>query len=309
LKAAPLLRRWLQRLREAGVRFHMRHRFVGFGEAALEGRPAVLLFGAPNGKVQAEADVVILALGGASWPRLGSTGEWVPLLEERGIAVNALRPSNCGFDVAWSEHLRSRFAGQPLKSVALSFDDARGHFSQPGEFIVTEHGVEGSLVYAASARLRDAIDKDGSATPLIDLLPGRTLEQVRTEVAHPRGSRSWSSHLESRLKLKGVKIALLREVLSADEFNQPDRLAATIKALPLTLRSARPVAEAISTAGGVSFEALAETLMAQCVPGLFVAGEMIDWEAPTGGYLINACMASGKVAAVGAATWLNVRET
>ncbi|MDB5820979.1 MAG: hypothetical protein JWQ11_4619 [Rhizobacter sp.] len=331
-KAAPLLRRWLQRLRDSGVRFHMRHRWlglasggapstapigpigdgfgrgsdVGAGESHDAGHERFQLgFATSAGDITISADAVILALGGASWPQLGSNGAWVPWLEAQGIEVAPLRPSNCGFDIGWSEHLRSRFAGEPLKSVAIDFEDARGRFHRQGEFVVTEHGVEGSLVYAASARLRDAIAADGSATMHVDLLPDRSADQVLREVSHPRGSRSWSSHLESRLKLKGVKVALLHEVLTAAQFNQPESLAVAIKALPLVLKTPRPVAEAISTAGGVSFDALSPTLMVSSRPGFFIAGEMLDWEAPTGGYLLNACMASGVVAARSASRWVH----
>jgi uncharacterized flavoprotein (TIGR03862 family) len=300
MKAAPLLRAWLQRLRRQGVRFHMRHRWLGFDDAA------GLRFATPGGEIGVPAAAVVLALGGASWPRLGSDGAWVPLLEARGVALQPLQPSNCGFDVGqaagvgWSEHFRSRFAGHPLKNVALSF----GAFAQPGEFIVTEAGVEGSLIYAASGPLRDAIAAHGSATALIDLLPQRSAEFVRAEVARPRGSRSLSTHLKSRLGIDGVKAALLHELLPREAFADAAALAAGIKSLPLRLVAARPIAEAISSAGGVAFDALTAQLMLQALPGVFCAGEMLDWEAPTGGYLLSACMASGRVAGLAAAHWL-----
>jgi uncharacterized flavoprotein (TIGR03862 family) len=290
MKAAPLLRAWLQRLRAAGVRFHMRQRWMGWAD---DGQ---LRFTGPEGERTVQADAVVLALGGASWPRLGSDGGWAPLLAARGVEVQTLKPSNCGFDVAaWSEHLRSRHAGEPMKAVALSFED----FTQRGEFVVTETGIEGSLVYAASSRIRDAIERDGSATVRIDLLPQRDLDWVQAEVAHPRGSRSLSTHLKSRLGLHGVKTGLLNEVLSREAMADPKQLAAAIKALPLTLVRARPIAEAISTAGGVAFGALDDSLMLRAAPGVFCAGEMIDWEAPTGGYLLTACLASGQVAGQG----------
>lgn len=290
MKAAPLLRAWLQRLRAAGVRFHMRQRWLGWTD---DGQ---LRFTGPEGEHGARADAVVLALGGASWPRLGSDGGWAPLLAARGVEVQTLKPSNCGFDVAgWSEHLRSRHAGEPMKAVALSFED----FTQRGEFVVTETGIEGSLVYAASSRVRDAIEREGSATVHIDLLPQRDLAWVQAEVAHPRGSRSLSTHLKSRLGLHGVKTGLLNEVLSREAMADSKLLAAAIKALPITLVRARPIAEAISTAGGVSFDALDDSLMLRAAPGVFCAGEMIDWEAPTGGYLLTACLASGQVAGQG----------
>jgi uncharacterized flavoprotein (TIGR03862 family) len=296
LKAAPLLRAWLARLRVAGVAFHMRHRWLGWDKSN------TMRLAAPRGEVAYRADVVLLALGGGSWSRLGSDGAWVPLLEQRGVEVAALQPSNCGFDVAgWSESFRGRFAGRPMKTVALSVQAAGGAvFEQAGEFVVTEGGVEGSLIYAASAFARELIAASGSARVHIDLLPGRSAEFVQAEVARPRGSRSLSTHLKSRLGIDGVKAALLHELLPHEAIVDPARLAAAIKALPLTLLKARPIDEAISSAGGVRFEALDAALMLRAQPGVFCAGEMLDWEAPTGGYLLTACMASGVVAARGA---------
>jgi len=296
MKAAPLLRAWLHRLRAAGVRFHMRHRFRGWtAEGALR-------FDSPQGDNTVSADAAVLALGGASWARLGSDGAWVPLLEERGVAVAPLAPANCGFDVrgGWSDYFASRFAGQPFKSVAIRF----GAFHRRGEFVATATGVEGSLIYAASAMLRDAIDAEGFATFELDLLPAKTAEHVLANAAHPRGSRSLSSHLKSRLGLDGIKFALLHELLPKEGLNDPARLAAAIKGLPVTVVAARPIDEAISTAGGVRFEALDERLMLRAAPGVFCAGEMLDWEAPTGGYLLTACFATGRAAAQGALAWL-----
>ena len=295
MKAAPLLRAWLHRLRAAGVRFHMRHRFLGWAVGG------ALRFATPAGESEAAAEAVVLALGGASWPRLGSDGAWVALLQERGVAVAPLLPANCGFDVrnGWSDHFASRFAGQPFKSVAIRF----GSFHRQGEFVATATGVEGSLVYAVSAPLRDEIQERGSAVFELDLLPARSAAQVLAEVAHPRGSRSLSSHLKSRLKLDPIKLALLHELLSKEELHDPARLAAAIKALPVAVAAPRPVAEAISTAGGVSFEALDENQMLRAMPGVFCAGEMLDWEAPTGGYLLTACFATGRSAAQGVLRW------
>jgi hypothetical protein len=304
MKAAPLLRAWLQRLRASGVRFHMRHRWQGWGEAA-----DTLRMLSPQGERLVKADAVLLGLGGASWARLGSDGAWLPWLQQRGVSVAPLQPANCGFDIGWSEHFRSRYAGQPLKSVAVSCDvQASAPFHQAGEFIVTETGVEGSLVYAASSRLRDEIAAQGSATMQVDLLPARSLDWVRDELAHPRGSRSLSTHLKSRLGLHGVKAGLLYEVVPRDAMSDAARLASFIKALPLRLAAARPVDEAISTAGGVSFESLDDSLMLKSAPGVFCAGEMLDWEAPTGGYLLTASLASARVAAAGALRWLAARE-
>jgi uncharacterized flavoprotein (TIGR03862 family) len=312
MKAAPLLRAWLQRLRSQGVQFHMRHRWAGFAEAAPQ--PPALRFDTPQGEAVVHPGVVVLALGGASWPRLGSDGSWVPWLQALDVPVAALRPANCGFEVAgsppregqgWSEHFGSRFAGEALKSVAIELRDQGGEvWRQVGEFVVTRYGVEGSLVYAASARLREAIETTGSATLRLDLLPARSLDWVRAELAHPRGSRSLSTHLKTRLGLSGVKAGLLHELLDKAVLADASRLAGMIKALPLVLSAARPVAEAISSAGGVCFEALDDRLMLKTLPGVYCAGEMLDWEAPTGGYLLNACFASGVVAGDGASDWL-----
>ncbi|MBI2768560.1 MAG: TIGR03862 family flavoprotein [Burkholderiales bacterium] len=301
MKAAPLLRAWLHRLRAAGVNLHMRHRWTGWDEAG------ALAFSTPEGVQAVRADAVVLALGGASWARLGSDGAWVPLLHARGIDVAPLKPSNCGFDVAggWSEFFSSRFAGQPFKSVAVRVPAGKGEgVVRKGEFVATATGVEGSLIYSVSALLRDAIGKAGKATFELDLLPGRSAEQVLAEVLHPRGSRSLSSHLKSRLALDGIKAALLHELLPKEAFADPQRLAAAIKALAITLSAPRPLDEAISTAGGVPFETMDAGLMLNALPGVFCAGEMLDWEAPTGGYLLTACFATGRRAGQGAANWL-----
>lgn len=299
MKAAPLLRAWLQRLRAAGVRFHMRHRC----RDVRPGHPVTLQFDAPDGPTAIEADAVVLGLGGASWARLGSDGAWANWLSADELAP--LRPSNCGFDVGWSAHLQERYAGQPLKSVRLSFQPSDGPaFDQVGECVVTQTGLEGSLVYAASAALRDEIEARGHAVVHLDLLPARSLDWVRDELAHPRGPRSLSTHLKSRLGLHGVKAGLLYELLSKDEMADAARLAQGIKSLPVRLVAARPVDEAISTAGGVRFEALSDELMLKGRPGVFCAGEMLDWEAPTGGYLLTACFATGRAAGAGALSWL-----
>jgi uncharacterized flavoprotein (TIGR03862 family) len=323
MKAAPLLRAWLQRLRHprhggGGVAFHMRHRWTGWAD---DGH--TLRFETPQGAVLARADGVVLALGGGSWARLGSNGAWVPLLTARGVAVAPLLPANCGFDVAvqgvqlpqgralpvqvvparagWSEFFATRYAGQPFKTVAISFTNAQGlHFRRKGEFVATATGVEGSLIYAVSALLRDEIIRSGHATLSLDLLPDISAERVLAEVSHPRGSRSLSSHLKSRLGIEGIKAAVLHELLGKEEMRDASKLAAAIKDLPLQLVAARPIDEAISSAGGVLFEALTPDLMCEALPGVFCAGEMLDWEAPTGGYLLTACFASGKRAGEGA---------
>ena len=362
MKAAPLLRAWLHRLRhgglagQAGVKFHMRHRWVGWGDdnadvkvgnnngngngngsgsgsdggngnasASGNGKGMALVFDTPHGRVQAWADAVVLALGGGSWSRLGSDGAWVPVLEARGVNVSPLLPSNCGFDVAggWSEHFATRFAGQPFKSVAIRFKsvgndsnqaganasvNVQGQsFTRKGEFVATATGVEGSLIYAASSLLRDEIAATGRATFHLDLRPDLSAEKVLEEVSHPRGSRSLSSHLKSRLGIEGIKAAILHELLTKAQMNDPAQLARAVKAVPVTLVAARPLDEAISSAGGVGFDGLDANLMLTKMRGVFCAGEMLDWEAPTGGYLLTACLASGNRAGAGAARFLGVK--
>jgi uncharacterized flavoprotein (TIGR03862 family) len=324
LKAAPLLRAWLHRLRALGVRFHMRHRWLGFGGtdqdaagAAAGGRARLgLVFQSPAGEVRISAPACVLALGGASWARLGSDGAWVPVLQEAGVDVAPLRPSNCGFQVShlagdgqeapgWTPHFAQRHAGAALKNVAISFQPPQGPaFAQRGEFVVTEAGVEGSLVYAASAWLRDEIERQGRAVFQLDLLPMHSAEHVAAEVARPRGSRSLSTHLKARLGLADVKAALLRELLTKAQMADPPQLARGIKALPVTVVAARPIDEAISSAGGVRFSAMDGRHMLAAAPGVFCAGEMLDWEAPTGGYLLTACMATGGHAARGVVDYL-----
>ena len=252
---------------------------------------------------------MVLALGGGSWARLGSDGAWVPLLAQRGIPVMPLQPANCGFDVGWSEHFSSRFAGHPVKAVAVTFIDvAGGIHRQQGDLMVTTTGIEGGLIYALSARLRDEIATTGAAIIYLDLTPGKDLPRVIAEIAHPRGSRSMASHLQSRANIKGVKTGLLRERVLPSDFTSPERLAASIKSLPLRLIAPRPLDETISSAGGVAFEALDEYLMVRAMPGVFCAGEMLDWEAPTGGYLLTACFASGRTAGLGALAYLKCRN-
>lgn len=298
MKAAPLLRAWLHRLRESGVRFHMRHRWLGWKDDQLQ-------FSTPHGETLVQADALVLALGGGSWARLGSDGAWVDVLRAHAVDVAALRPSNCGFDVGWSEYFRTRFAGSPITAVAASVP-ADADFATPrqGQFVVTESGVEGSLIYALSAGLRDQIERDGHAVLTLDLVPGKSTERVVAEVSAPRGSRSLSSHLQSKLGLDKLKTALLHECLPKEILQDPTQLATAIKALPLRLNAARPIDEAISSAGGVRFDAMDQQLMLGALPGVFCAGEMLDWEAPTGGYLLTACFASGKRAGNGAVAYL-----
>ncbi|MDD1509273.1 TIGR03862 family flavoprotein [Pseudomonas sp. CNPSo 3701] len=300
MKAAPLLRAWLKRLREAGVQLHTRHRWLGWNAAGS------LRVAGPEGEQVICVDAVLLALGGGSWPRLGSDGSWVAHLQQAGVPVAPLQPSNCGFDVAaWSPLLREKFAGAPLKNVALGLPDEA---PRPGEFVLTATGIEGSLVYALSAGIRQRITRDGSCTVYLDLLPQRSEAALGNALSKPRGSNSMAKHLHRQAGLDGVKAALLREVTPAEHFTDPQRLAAAIKALPITLCQARPIEEAISSAGGVPFEALDDNLMLTQLPGTFCAGEMLDWEAPTGGYLLTACFASGRVAGQGMLRWLKAQN-
>ena len=294
MKAAPLLRAWLHRLRERGAQFHVRHRWLGWAD------DGALCFATPDGETRIAVDATILALGGGSWAKLGSDGAWVPLLTARGIPVAPLKPANCGFDVAWSAHFSERYAGQPVKPVVASVADRR----QQGEFNITAGGIEGGLVYALSAPLRDILETTGYATLHLDLAPDRTRTRLAIDLARPRGRDSLANHLRRRAGIEGVKAGLLRELLPPETLTAPDALAAAIKHLPLPVVATRPLDEAISTAGGVAFAALDENLMLRDLPGVFCAGEMLDWEAPTGGYLLTACFATGRAAGAGAQTWL-----
>ncbi|WP_372013545.1 TIGR03862 family flavoprotein [Pseudoxanthomonas sp. 10H] len=298
-KAAPLLRGWVRRLRDQGVRFHVQHRWRGWDDAG------ALLFDTPEGGRVVHAAATVLALGGASWPQLGSDGGWVGLLRERGVDVAPLVPSNCGFDVGWSPHFAGRHAGAPVRPVVAHWRDAGGtEHALQGECVATAGGIEGSLVYALSVPLRDAIARDGATTLWLDLVPGRDAQRLRRDLAKPRDGRSLSEHLRRQAAVDGVKAALLREVLPADALADMDRVADALKRLPLVLRAPRPVDEAISSGGGVRLEALDHALMATALPGVFCAGEMLDWEAPTGGYLLTACFASGLRAGRAAAAWI-----
>ncbi|TWT22369.1 TIGR03862 family flavoprotein [Luteimonas marina] len=303
-RAAPLLRGWVRRLREQGVAFHVQHRWSGWTP------DGVLRFDTPQGEVAAPCDAVLLALGGGSWPQLGSDGGWVPGLLARGVDIAPLAPANCGFDIGWSPHFAGRHAGTPLKPVVVHWRDAGGaEHALQGECVVTGTGLEGSVIYAISATLRERIDRDGHADLALDLAPGRDRAALEQALAKPRGGRSLSEHLRRATGLHGAKAGLLHEVLPREAMQDPARLAAAIKRLPLRLRRPRPVAEAISSAGGIRLEALDDRLMLRALPGTFAAGEMLDWEAPTGGYLLTACFASGLVAAEGLAEWLREPAT
>jgi uncharacterized flavoprotein (TIGR03862 family) len=296
MKAAPLLRAWLKRLRDSGVVIHTRHRWLGWNERG------ALRIDSPEGEITVKPDATLLALGGGSWARLGSDGAWMLPLEQKGVGLAPLQPSNCGFEVqAWSELMVSKFAGAPLKNIAIGLND---DVPRLGECVITATGIEGSLIYALSAPIREAINVHGAATIHIDLLPGRPVDKLQAALSKPRGSRSMAKHLHSQVGIDGVKAALLRELTDAATFADPALLARAIKTLPLTLVKTRPLDEAISSAGGVTFEAMDERLMLKALPGVFCAGEMLDWEAPTGGYLLTGCFASGRAAGLGVVQWL-----
>lgn len=301
LKAAPLLRGWVRRLREQGVRFHVQHRLVSIDGTRLR-------FDTHEGTVEVMADAVVLALGGGSWAKLGSDGAWVELLRARGVEVRDLAPSNCGFECDWSADFKSRSAGQPVKPVAAEWLDAAGQRQRrQGEFVLTAHGIEGSLIYALSADLRGQIERDGRAELWLDLFPERSIEQLRGAWQRARRGESSGSKLRKRLGLDGARLALIYECLPKSVMSDADVLLPALKSVPLHLTAARPLDEAISSAGGVRREALDARLMLRDLPGVFCAGEMLDWEAPTGGYLLTACFASGVRAAGGALDWLAAR--
>lgn len=299
MKASPLLRAWLQRLGTAGLRVHSRHVWKGWSD------DGSLQFESPDGAVTATPDATVLAMGGASWPRLGSDGTWTVPLITRGIAPVYFKPSNCGFDVEWSEHFRDRFAGQPVKSCVLSVTGA----PVPGDFVITRNGIEGGAVYGLSAVLRDQITAKGAAMLLVNLAPDRDPQRLLKALSRPRGKRSLSNFLRQATGLDGVKAGLLREILPAASFETPRILAKAIQSLGIVVTAPRPLSEAISTAGGIRFEDLDSRLMLTKMPGVFAAGEMLDWEAPTGGYLLTACLATGHAAGLGAADWLETAPT
>jgi uncharacterized flavoprotein (TIGR03862 family) len=293
MKASPLLRAWLRRLDAQGVRLLTRHRWSGFDDDGYR-------FATPEGLKIVHCDAVLLALGGASWPRLGSDGTWVSWLRNKGVEVSNLRPANCGFDVDWSGTFRERFAGEPLKSVTATSD--AGTF--PGEFVITKSGIEGGLVYAHAASLRDRLEEHGAAALVLDLMPLRTAERLTRDFARQDRKASFSTRLRKGAGIEGVKAALLRELAHEGDQADPERLSQRIKALSLPVLRPRPIAEVISSAGGVRWNGIDDGYMLKAIPGVFVAGEMLDWEAPTGGYLLTACFSTGRAAAQGIETWL-----
>ncbi|KZS56928.1 hypothetical protein FHT80_007057 [Rhizobium sp. BK226] len=293
MKASPLLRAWLRRLEAQGVTLRTRHRWIGFAEDGY-------VFETPEGRSIIRCDAALLALGGASWPRLGSDASWLPLLSARGVEIEAFKPANCGFVVDWSENFGERFAGEPVKSVTATSEVG----TLPGEFVITGSGIEGSLIYAHTASLRDQLLNHGSAVLTLDLAPGRTIERLRHDLARQDPKSSFSNRLRKSAGLDGVKAALLREFAPERDRTDPERLAGLIKALPVPVIETRPIAEAISSAGGICWSGIDEGYMLKALPGTFVAGEMLDWEAPTGGYLLTACLATGRAAARGIEAWL-----
>lgn len=293
MKASPLLRAWIKRLEAQGVRILARHRWTGFDGPAL-------VFDTPDGRKVVHSDATLLALGGASYPRLGSDAGWLTALKDAGVDVTEFRPANCGFDVDWSAPFSERFAGEALKSVTATSEAG----TIPGEFVITRHGIEGSLVYAHAAPLRDGLEKRGTAVLTIDLAPGRTGERLAKDLVRQDGKMSFSNRLRKGAGLTGVKSALLREITPEAPRADPKALAELIKSLPIAVLRPRPIAEAISSAGGVRWSAMDDAYMLKALPGIFVAGEMIDWEAPTGGYLLTACFATGRTAARGIDAWL-----
>ncbi|MGO8070489.1 TIGR03862 family flavoprotein [Rhizobium leguminosarum] len=296
MKASPLLRAWLRQLEVRGTTLRTRHRWTGFVEEGYA-------FETPEGRSIVHCDVALLALGGASWPRLGSDAAWVPWLAERGVEIDAFQPANCGFVVGWSENFSERFAGEPVKSVTATSE--AGTF--PGEFVITGSGIEGSLVYTHTAALRDRLLNHGSAVLTLDLAPGRTIERLSRDLARQDTKSSFSNRLRKGAGLDGVKAALLRELAPERDRTDPERLAGMIKALPVPVIETRPIAEAISSAGGIRWSGIDDSYMLKALPGTFVAGEMLDWEAPTGGYLLTASLATGRAAARGIEAWLQRR--
>jgi uncharacterized flavoprotein (TIGR03862 family) len=299
MKSTPILQAWLQRLAASGVTFNFRHKWIGWG------KDGSLRFETPGGNIKANPGAVVLAMGGGSYPHLGSTGAWVPVISRHRIRVAPLKPSNCGFNVYWSEHFRKRFEGFPLKSVILSFKDSKGNeFHKQGEFVITSTGVEGNLIYTISAQLREEIETNGRAVISLDLAPAWSYQRLLERLSRPRGLQTLSGHLEKSVHIKGVKAGLLWEFVSKGDFADPESLAAMIKNLSIPVVAPRPLEEAISSAGGILFEELGKNLMIRSMPGIFCAGEMLDWEAPTGGYLLTACFATGRAAGLGALAWI-----
>lgn len=300
MKGGPILHAIMERLKSRAVDMHFNHIWTGWDEEKNQ------IFDTDTGSYSQYFDVVVFSLGGASWPETGSTGKWVPFFSQKGILVNPLKPANCGFEVSWSAHFRDHFSGFPVKPVEISFVDLNGDLhNQKGEFIATKYGIEGSLIYAFSSFIRDTIEKKGQAIIHFDLAPDLNCDQLKSRLSQKRGKRSLSSHLQKSIGFHGIRLSLLFEQLDKDILNDPERLAENIKSLPITVLSARPIAEAISSSGGVDFSQLNENLALRKYPGFYCAGEMLDWEAPTGGFLLTACFSTGFAAANGILKWID----
>lgn len=305
MKAAPLLRTWVKKLRTGGIKFHTNTRWKGWSD--LDGAKKRALFSGPDGDESISFDAMVLAVGGGSWAKLGADGQWVPILREKQVAVNPLKPSNCGFNIDWSELFSSSFAGHPVKNVAIKVAE---NSLRKGEFVISDYGVEGSLIYALSRFIRNELDGEAPTTTLyLDMLPDKSLEEVTQLLVQPRGKKSLSSVLKNRLKIQGVKAALLKECTPKSVYSDMTLLANALKQLPISVAGVRPIDEAISSAGGVSFNALNDHLMVEANPGIFCAGEMLDWEAPTGGYLFTGCFSTGSLCAAGVTRYLSDQES
>jgi uncharacterized flavoprotein (TIGR03862 family) len=299
MKAAPLLRAWLHRLRQQGVEFFMRHRCLGWQNEQL-------VFATNDGEIHKKYAAIVLALGGGSWPQLGSDGAWQTWLSAKNIQVKPLLPANCGFNVAWSDHLKQGFSGSPIKNAVLTVTDQQQRiWKKRGEFIISNYGIEGSAVYALSAPIRDILLSGKTATLNIDLASERHPQEIETLLSHKRKGMSLGNVLRKKLNLTAAEVALLHECLDKNTLQNPLELAQAIKNLPIIITSTRPLSEAISSAGGIDFSELTEALMLKKIPGIFCAGEMLNWEAPTGGYLLSACFATGRTAGQGVTAWLN----
>lgn len=299
-KASPLLRAWLKRLDDMGVELLTRSTWQGWSDDGSH-----LVFAGPDGVFRVKARAAILAMGGTSWPKLGSVGEWQRPLAAKGVSLEPFRAINCGFNVAWSEHFRTRFAGQPIKNCIISEGPTTKYQSAKGDVMVTQNGVEGGPVYKISAALTATLSRRGKAMIVLDLAPDHSVSHLTARLSELQGKRSLTDHIRRKTGLKGVQLGLLREFTQGGELSYPAKIAARIKAIPIPIASARPIEEAISVAGGIPFSEMDDNLMLTALPGTFCAGEMVAWDAPTGGYLLTACMAQGRQAASGAAAWLD----
>lgn len=299
MKTSPLLRKWLERLTSLGLKIHLKHKWSGLGPGS------ELRFSTPKGLLNIKHDVTILALGGASWPRLGSDANWLDMISEQAIITFPFKPSNCGFNVEWSDTFKFRFSGAPVKSCKLSVGENDG----VGDFNITDYGIEGGIIYFHSRRIQNEIAKAGNAIIKIDLIPEKSTAELLERVSKARGKNTLANHLRKTIKLNGVKTGLLREFTQPDKLKSATHLVDAIKSIKIRITESQLIDRAISSSGGISFEELNEKLMITKIPGFFASGEMLDWDAPTGGYLLTACLALGKSAANGALEWLDKEST